>query len=223
MRGRRPIAARWCASRGSLRQPLSRDEPSAHFTASAFVIDVTGERTCLVRHAKLGQAAAAGRAHRGERRVARGGGAAGGTRGDRARVELHPTAPRPFDLDIHEIPDRPGEPAHRHLDVRYLVIGRGEPGGRCGLASARRGGRRVGRPSRREGAGAQKPGVGLRSSGLGRQAGDRLAHVVARPARRRSARRRGRSRRASGSGRARAELELAAAVERDAVLARSAS
>ena len=42
-------------------------------------------------------------------------------------VELHPTAPRPFDLDIHEIPERPGEPAHFHLDVRYLLIGRGEP------------------------------------------------------------------------------------------------
>jgi hypothetical protein len=42
-------------------------------------------------------------------------------------VGLHPIAPRPFDLDIHEIPERPGEPAHFHLDVRYLVVGRGEP------------------------------------------------------------------------------------------------
>ena len=42
-------------------------------------------------------------------------------------LELHPTAPRPFDLDIHQIPERPGEPAHWHLDVRYLVVGRGEP------------------------------------------------------------------------------------------------
>ncbi len=42
-------------------------------------------------------------------------------------LELHPTAPRPFDLDIHQIPERPGEPAHFHLDVRYLFIGRGEP------------------------------------------------------------------------------------------------
>ena len=43
-------------------------------------------------------------------------------------MELHPTAPRPFDVDIHEIPDRPGEPAHFHLDVRFLLIGRGDPG-----------------------------------------------------------------------------------------------
>jgi hypothetical protein len=31
-------------------------------------------------------------------------------------------------VDVHEIPDRPGEPAHFHLDVRYLLVGRGEPG-----------------------------------------------------------------------------------------------
>ena len=40
---------------------------------------------------------------------------------------MHPAAPRPFDVDIHEIPARPGEPAHFHLDVRYLVVGRGDP------------------------------------------------------------------------------------------------
>jgi 8-oxo-dGTP pyrophosphatase MutT (NUDIX family) len=42
-------------------------------------------------------------------------------------VSLHPTAPRPFDLDAHAIPARGDEPAHVHLDVRYLVVGRGEP------------------------------------------------------------------------------------------------
>ena len=42
-------------------------------------------------------------------------------------LEMHPNAPRPFDLDIHAIPATVDEPAHFHLDVRYLVIGRGEP------------------------------------------------------------------------------------------------
>jgi hypothetical protein len=37
------------------------------------------------------------------------------------------TAARPFDLDVHQIPERPGEPAHFHLDVRYLLVGRGAP------------------------------------------------------------------------------------------------
>jgi hypothetical protein len=27
-----------------------------------------------------------------------------------------------FDVDIHEIPARPGEPAHLHLDVRYVIL-----------------------------------------------------------------------------------------------------
>jgi hypothetical protein len=37
-------------------------------------------------------------------------------------LELHPSAPRPLDVDIHAIPARPGEPAHSHLDLRYLVL-----------------------------------------------------------------------------------------------------
>ena len=111
-----------------LEDPLSRHEPSAHFTASAFVIDGDCGHTCLVNHVKLDrllqpgghveptdlslEAAALREAHEETALV----------------VELHPAAPRPFDVDIHEIPARPGEPAHLHLDVRYLVVGCGEPG-----------------------------------------------------------------------------------------------
>ena len=29
--------------------------------------------------------------------------------------------PNPVDLDVHTIPERPGEPEHLHLDVRYLA------------------------------------------------------------------------------------------------------
>ena len=110
-----------------LERPTSRDQPRAHFTASAYVVDEDGARTCLVAHVKLGRLlqpgghveptdltleAAALREAREETGL---------------ELELHPSAPRPFDLDIHEIPERPGEPAHFHLDVRYLLVGRGEP------------------------------------------------------------------------------------------------
>jgi 8-oxo-dGTP pyrophosphatase MutT (NUDIX family) len=110
-----------------LGDPLSRDERRAHFTASAFVVDVAGTRCCLVEHVKLSRLlqpgghvepddfsleAAALREAREETTL---------------DVELHPTAPRPFDVDIHRIPELPGEPAHFHLDVRYLVVGRGTP------------------------------------------------------------------------------------------------
>jgi len=110
-----------------LAEPLSRNEASAHFTASAFVIDEGCARTCLVQHVKLDrllqpgghiehsdislEAAALREAHEETT----------------LEVHLHPHAPRPFDLDIHQIPARTGEPAHFHLDVRYLVVGRGEP------------------------------------------------------------------------------------------------
>ena len=30
--------------------------------------------------------------------------------------------PEPLDLDIHAIAGRPGEPAHLHLDVRFVVV-----------------------------------------------------------------------------------------------------
>jgi 8-oxo-dGTP pyrophosphatase MutT (NUDIX family) len=37
-------------------------------------------------------------------------------------LALHPGAPRPLDVDVHDIPARPGEPNHEHLDLRYLVV-----------------------------------------------------------------------------------------------------
>jgi len=110
-----------------LEHPLSRSEPSAHFTASALVIDDACKQVCLVAHAKLG-------------RLLQPGGhiedtdpsleaAAMREALEETGLELipHPTAPRPFDLDVHEIPARDDEPRHWHLDVRYLLIGSGEP------------------------------------------------------------------------------------------------
>ena len=112
---------------GELERPLSRDEASAHFTASAFVIDEAGERVCLVTHVKLGRLLQpGGHVEPGDASVEE---AAMREAREETALELvfHPAAPRPFDLDIHKIPERPGEPAHFHLDVRYLLIGTGEP------------------------------------------------------------------------------------------------
>jgi 8-oxo-dGTP pyrophosphatase MutT (NUDIX family) len=110
-----------------LEAPTSRDQALAHFTASAFVIDAQCERVCLVEHVKLGRLLQPG----GHIEPTDPSPEAAALREAAEETELeldfHPEAPRPFDLDIHRIPERPGEPEHFHLDVRYLVVGTGEP------------------------------------------------------------------------------------------------
>jgi len=109
------------AQLGLLPAPLSRSQPAAHFTGSAVVTD--GRRVALVHHRKLG-------------RWLQPGGHVDEADGDdllatalrEAREETgcpvapHPTAPRPLDVDVHPIPSRGTEPAHLHLDVRFLVL-----------------------------------------------------------------------------------------------------
>jgi 8-oxo-dGTP pyrophosphatase MutT (NUDIX family) len=110
-----------------LEHPLSRDESYGHFTASAFVVEETGTRTCLVAHAKLGRLLQPG-GHIEPTDLSAEAAALREAREETGlEVEPHPTAPKPFDLDVHRIPDRPGEPSHWHLDVRFLLVGRGEP------------------------------------------------------------------------------------------------
>jgi 8-oxo-dGTP pyrophosphatase MutT (NUDIX family) len=110
-----------------LERPTSRDQARAHFTASALVVDEACERTCLVTHAKLGRLLQPG-GHVEPTDISLEAAALREAR-EETRLELvfHPVAPRPFDLDIHAIPERPGEPAHFHLDVRYLLVGSGDP------------------------------------------------------------------------------------------------
>jgi 8-oxo-dGTP pyrophosphatase MutT (NUDIX family) len=95
-----------------------------HVTASAWILSHDRERFLLTHHAKLGRwlqlgghadgdpdtAAAALREAREESGM-----------DDFELVWAHEPGV-PFDLDIHEIPARGGEPAHLHHDVRYLLI-----------------------------------------------------------------------------------------------------
>jgi 8-oxo-dGTP pyrophosphatase MutT (NUDIX family) len=115
-----------------LGDPLSRREPSAHFTASAFVVDATGSRTCLVEHAKLGRLLQPGGHIEDDDPSVEDAALREAREETSLDVQLRPDAPRPFDVDIHRIPaistpGRPGEPSHLHLDVRFLLVGSGDP------------------------------------------------------------------------------------------------
>jgi len=54
---------------GTLAQPFAREQPEAHFTASAIVVDDAGERTLLVHHRKSEQLVPARRPLRARRRL----------------------------------------------------------------------------------------------------------------------------------------------------------
>ena len=114
--------------------PFDRRIREGHLTGSALVVAATGDRVLLLHHRKL------------ERWLQPGGHAdPGETEGEvvalrEAREEtgieglaLHAAAPRPLDVDVHDIPSRGDEPAHEHLDLRYLVVA---PDGATGFAAA---------------------------------------------------------------------------------------
>jgi 8-oxo-dGTP pyrophosphatase MutT (NUDIX family) len=97
---------------------LERTCAPGHFTGSALVVDATGERTLMLFHRKL------------QRWLQPGGHADGDA--NLAAVALKEATeetgiagllvdPSPIDLDIHEVAP-PGEPPHRHLDIRFLVV-----------------------------------------------------------------------------------------------------
>jgi len=104
-------------------QPFDRGIREGHLTGSAVVVAAEGDRVLLLHHKKL------------DRWLQPGGhGDPGESTGEAVALRealeetglhglaLHPTAPRPLDVDVHEIPARRDEPAHQHLDLRYLVM-----------------------------------------------------------------------------------------------------
>jgi len=104
-------------------RPFDRAIAEGHLTGSAITVSADGSRVLLLHHRKLdrwlqpgghgdpGEAA-------GEEVALREALEESGIRG----LALHPAAPRPLDVDVHDIPARAGEPAHEHLDLRYLVV-----------------------------------------------------------------------------------------------------
>lgn len=102
--------------------PFDRSIQEGHFTGSGLVIAGDGSAVLLLHHIKLHRWLQPG-----------GHGEPGETRGENIASrevaeetgltpKLHPTAPRPFDVDIHTIPARKQDAQHEHLDLRYLFV-----------------------------------------------------------------------------------------------------
>lgn len=108
--------------------PFSRRNLDAHVTASGFMMKRGERNTLLVWHTKL------------QRWLQPGGHVESDdvSTYESARRECieetghdaldHPWGNRILDVDVHEIPERPGVPAHKHLDIRYAFIAGTEVG-----------------------------------------------------------------------------------------------
>jgi len=103
--------------------PFDRGIAEGHLTGSAITVSADGARVLLLHHRKLdrwlqpGGHGDPGEAT-GEEVALREALEESGLRG----LRLHPSAPRPLDVDVHDIPARGSEAAHEHLDLRYLVV-----------------------------------------------------------------------------------------------------
>jgi 8-oxo-dGTP pyrophosphatase MutT (NUDIX family) len=104
-------------------RPFDRTIREGHLTGSAITVSADGSRVLLLHHRKLGLWLQPG-----------GHGDPGETTGEEVALRegleesgitglaLHPQAQRPLDIDVHQIPAFGAEPAHLHLDLRYLVM-----------------------------------------------------------------------------------------------------
>jgi 8-oxo-dGTP pyrophosphatase MutT (NUDIX family) len=90
-----------------------------HVTASAWIVDPTRTRALLTHHRKLGKWLQLGGHVDGDPDVR--GAALREAREESGLTSLRFIADAIYDLDVHPIPARPGEPAHDHYDVRFAL------------------------------------------------------------------------------------------------------
>lgn len=90
-----------------------------HLTASALILHADGKRALFTHHRKLNRWLQPGGHCDGDANLAA---VALREATEESGIDGLTIVPEPIDLDIHLIPERPGEEAHLHLDTRYLVL-----------------------------------------------------------------------------------------------------
>jgi len=90
-----------------------------HVTGSAWLLNASRTRALLTLHRKLGMWLQPGGHADGESDVL--GVALREAREESGIADVVPVSEAIFDVDVHRIPQRPGEPAHLHYDVRFLL------------------------------------------------------------------------------------------------------
>jgi 8-oxo-dGTP pyrophosphatase MutT (NUDIX family) len=102
------------------RDCFDRSLTIGHVTASAWVVDESGTQALLTHHRKLGRWLQLGGHADGDddvRRVA-----LREAREESGLRTIRFADHRIYDLDVHAIPARGAEPAHKHYDVRFAFI-----------------------------------------------------------------------------------------------------
>lgn len=127
LREHRSAEAEQEATRQQMLQLIERHPTDAHrrscleghFTASALVVDAGFAQVLLLHHRKLDKWLQPGGHCDGDANFPA---VALRESEEESGIDGLEVDPRILDLDIHAIPERPGEPAHFHYDVRFLVV-----------------------------------------------------------------------------------------------------
>jgi len=99
---------------------FERSTVEGHITGSAWILSHDGAACLLTHHKKLGLWLQPGGHADGDADVLAVALREG--REESGIAELEALSPEIFDVDVHEIPARKGEPAHLHYDVRFALV-----------------------------------------------------------------------------------------------------
>lgn len=92
---------------------------SGHITGSAWILDIPNRQVLLTHHRKLNRWLQLGGHADGDTDIL--GVAQREAKEESGLDNIQILLWRPFDVDVHMIPERHNEPAHFHYDIRYLL------------------------------------------------------------------------------------------------------